>query len=251
MRTLLTVPQTWYVNNVAGSDANDGSTTALAFKTIQAAADTLADNFDFTRAAQPTIQLATTGVDYAENVYLPRYVGSLGWQAGYTYPVIQGDLTNNGLVVVRPATGSAFIGVNCSPWIISSLMVRSYNQWGINSDACSMILLQNVNFGVCGLGHMCASYGGFIETLNGPYSISGSAQTHINVSVGGIYVSQGNLVTFQAWPTFLWFAAGVHGGRAECGGLSFANSQYTSSHPGTVNNDGTALLYPTLNGNWP
>lgn len=258
-RYLISVPTTFYVDNVNGSDANDGSTPPLAWKTIQNAINTLVDKYDF--AAQPTIKLITTGVDYAENVVLRRYVGSLGWigwtpvtgyPAIYTYPTIQGDPANNAAVVVHAPIYSAFTGVNCLPWIIDSLLVRA-PQWGVNSDATSHILLRNMNFGACTIGHMTAGYGGFLETLNGPYTISGNAGWHVFVGDCGIYVSQGNAITFLNNPQFNYFAAGLQGGFVNCAGMSLApgSAGCTSAHPGAVQNDGMSWTYPLWNGNWP
>lgn len=254
MRTLISAPTTWYVDNVAGSDANDGSTAALAFQHINFAIAYLRDGFDF--AAQPTIQLVTTGVDYAENVVLPRYCGSLGWNGwatSYSYPKIQGDVTNNAAVCVHPATGTCFTSVNGLPWIIDSICVKSSNQWGVNFDACGHVLVHNMNFGNCGLGHMGGGYGAFLETLNGPYTISGSAQNHLCVGPRGIYVSQGNPITFLGNPQFVYFARGYQGALVDCSGMSLApgSGGCTSYHPGVASNDGTALMYPTSNGGWP
>lgn len=258
MRTVISVPTTWYVDNVNGSDANDGSTALLAFKTINYAIGYLCDGYDF--AAQPTIKLVTTGVEYAEQVVLRRYVGSLGWNgwsAGgypgiYTYPTIQGDPTNNAAVVVHAPTYSAFTGVKCLPWIIDSVLVKA-PQWGVNSDAESHILLRNANFGACTLGHMASAYGGFIETLNGPYTVSGGGGYHVIGAKRGLYVSQGNAITFLGNPSFNYFAAGIAGSLVDAGGMSLAagSGGCTSAHPGVVSNDGTSLMYPTSNGGWP
>jgi hypothetical protein len=240
---------TWYVDNVNGVDGW-GCGQPSPCKTIQFTINYLVDNFDF--AGQPTIQLATTGVPYAEAVILPRWSGSLGWRSAgnYTYPVIQGDQMDNTAVKVLPPSGSAFTSVHGSPWIISSLTVAA-PQYGIVSDAGSHLLLQNINFYICGNGHMVAEYGGFIETIAGGYTISGSAPYHITAVMHGIFVSQGNAVTLVGNPNFVYFADGGSGGLVATGGISYASGILTSYHPGQVNNDGTALMYPNSNGNWP
>jgi hypothetical protein len=254
-RVYITSPVTFYVNNVTGNDANDGSTPALAWKTIQHAVDELQEECDF--AAQPTIQLATTGADYNENVTLGRYVGSLCYPAGgaYTYPRILGDPTNNNAVAIHPTAGAAFTSVNGSPWILDSLRVCSNNHYCVVCDAHAHLLLRNLNFGCCGLGHMIAEYGGFIETLAGPYTISGGAPYHITALMRGEYVSQGNAISFTApygaWPYFGYFAQGGSGGLVAAGGISLAGGGYTCGHTNQANNDGSALMYPMANGTWP
>jgi len=173
-RTYIASPTTFYVNNSTGSDANDGSSTATAYQTIQRAVDELQEDYDF--AAQPTIQLATTGVDYSECVTLGRYVGSLCYPSGgaYTYPRILGDPTNNNSVCVFPSQGAAFTSVGGMRWIIENVRVRSNNHYGIVADEGARLLLRNPNFGICGVGYTVSEYGAFIETLAGPFTISGA-----------------------------------------------------------------------------
>jgi hypothetical protein len=247
-------PTTFYVNNIAGNDANDGFSAATAYQTIQRAVDELQEDFDF--AAQPTIQIATTGVDYNETVVLGRYVGTLGYtQNGYTYPKIQGDPTNNAAVRIHNASGAPFTSVHGFPWIIGSLMVATDNSYGIISDAHAHLLLSNLNFGNCLLGHMCSEYGGWIETLAGPYTISGGSTYHICVVQRGEFVAQGNGIAFVqtagVWPSFTYFAQGSSWGFAACGQMSIASGICSSSHPNQVNNDGTAMMHPMGNGLWP
>lgn len=245
---------TFYVNNVAGDDVNGDGTALLPWRTIQHAVDKVQHCYDFT--CQPTIQLVTTSIDYAECVTLGRYVGSLCYPSGggYTYPVIKGDPANTYAVQVRPVTGTPFTSVNGMPWILDSLLVASHSGCGVVSDAGSHLLMRNVNFGICAASHMMAEYGGFIETLAGPYMISGSANYHMSALMGGKWVAQGNPVAFTApygtWPAFYYFAQGGSGGLINMGQMSFASGGYTSAHPGTESNDGTALMYAPPSG-WP
>lgn len=58
----------WHVNNVAGSDANDGATAATAFATIRKAVASC--------AASDTLVLANTGVPYHESIVLDRLGGT-------------------------------------------------------------------------------------------------------------------------------------------------------------------------------
>jgi hypothetical protein len=248
-RIYVSSPITFYVNNVTGNDGNDGLSSGSPWKTIQHAVNILQAGYDF--AAQPTIQLATTGVVYLESVTLGRYLGSLGYTpTGYTYPKIIGDSNNRANVTVQaPGTDSTFVSVNGDPWIIDSLTVVSFGAYGVESDAHAHLLLNNLNFGYCGLGHMTAIYGGFIETLAGAYVISGSAPYHIDCAMRGEYVSQGNPVSFLG-VTFFYFARGLSEALIAAGQMNCAGP-YASDHPGRVSNDGTATMLPTGSGGWP
>jgi hypothetical protein len=254
-RICVTSPITFYVNNSTGSDANDGSCAALAWKTIQHAVNLLQDGYDF--AAQPTIQLATTGVDYTECVTLGRYAGSLCYPAGggYTYPRILGDPANNNSVCVFPSQGAAFTSVGGMRWIIENVRVRSNNHYGIVADEGARLLLRNPNFGICGVGYTVSEYGAFIETLAGPFTISGATDRGFTALMGGRFVSQGNVVSFTApygsWPYFTYFARGGSGGLVNMGQLSLGSGGYTCGHTNQADNDGTALMYPMGNGTWP
>lgn len=201
-RKLISAPTTWYVDNVNGSDANDGSTPALAFKTINRAILTLAAQFDF--AATPTLQLVTTGQTYAEAVNLGRWVGSAS-----VFRIV-GDPTNNAAVLVAPQNNHAFVSshtVGC-PWQIESLMVEaSPNYYGIISDWGADVCVLDMNFGGCGVAHMFAEFGGRIEALwdartNGTYTISGGAGMHVQSGNKGIFTHQLSSIVFQNNPTF-------------------------------------------------
>jgi hypothetical protein len=66
----------------------------------------------------------------------------------------------------------------------------------------------------------------------------------------GMCVSQGNIVILVGTPSFVYFAFGATGALVNANGLSFIGND-NSYHPGQVSNDGTAMMYPTSNGNWP
>lgn len=257
-RTLLTSPTTFYVDNVNGNDANDGSTTALAFKKIQTAVDTLCGYYDWTVDAQPTIKLATTGVNYVENVHLRRYVGAGSWSgvfsqgaAGYNFPRIVGDPNDNTAVTVQTPAGAAlacFTGWQSGPWIVDSLKLTSSDHFAINADANAIICGHNLNFGACGAGHITAICRSYYIHLKGPFTLSGGAPVHVYAGLQSIIYTQANSVSLVGNPGFTKFAQGADQSVISYGGVTFASGTCTS---GGITNDGTASMYPTSNGNWP
>lgn len=246
-RELVTAARTWYVNNATGSDASDGSTPALAFATIQYAVNLLATTIDF--SANCTLQLANTGVVYAENVVLPRLVGN-------GYLTIQGDAADNSaVVVVGPGAGPAFQAVNSVGFMLDSLHIGSYGQYAVISDANSHLLAHNMNYGPATAASIFVEHMGFYEDLAGSYTVS-SANTpwHIGVAAGGHYVDQGNYCYFTGNPSFTAsFALVAIGGFLDCRLLLGWSGAYTSANLHNVNNDGTAAnvaLKPNV-GYWP
>lgn len=216
-RTLISIPTTWYVDNVNGSDANDGSTPALAFKTIQHGLDTLTAQHDF--AGTPTLQLlanqpAGTPTVYRERVNLNRWVGS-----AMVFRVI-GDVTNNAAVIVAPQNDHSIISshTNGCPWQLESFMIQSSpGYYGLISDWGADVCVLDMNFGGCGIAHMFAEFGGKIEVLwdartNGNYVISGGAGQHMQASCMGLITLGLNSIIFQNNPTINCFASGGFGG---------------------------------------
>ena len=262
-RTLITTPTTWYINNAAGNDNNDGSTPALAFATLAAAFDRVLKICDF--AAQPTFRLLTTGVAYP-GIVLPNYVGSLGHTGGYdvSFPRIMGDPANNAAVRLSPSPMGqpTIVGALSPPWVIESLKIESADQWAIEADNHAKIFTRHINFGACHGGHMIASYRGFIETLydrDGAYAggmdISGGTSNgyHMLASNGGMIVAQGNLVRATNHPRFAWFAGANNHGHVEASGYDFApGANILAEHTGTANvNDSTFGIANATQGGWP
>ena len=82
----------WYVDGTNGSDQNDGSSPAKAFKTIQAAVNYISENFNLGRYAA-TVSVA--GGTYSELISLPKYNASTG-----TFQIIGSSDTANPTVLV-------------------------------------------------------------------------------------------------------------------------------------------------------
>jgi hypothetical protein len=230
---------TVYVDNLKGSDRNDGSTPMLAFGTVQAAVNYAADY------AVRTVQLVTTGFSYGENVVLPtRIIGS-------GYVTIQGDPNNNTSVQMSGAQGPCFTAVNSNGFILSSLRVSTGGPYAVISDAQSHLLATNMNYGGAAVANIFAEHAGFYEDLAGSCVVSGGAQWHIAVAARGHYVSQGHFISFQGNPQFSSsFALGSTGGFLDGRLITFSGA-HGSGIPNGINNDGTALMYPNPNGGWP
>lgn len=252
-RTLITAPTTWYVDGVNGSDANDGSTPALAFKTIQYGLDKLTAENDF--AATPTLQLLPNqppGVPtvYRERVNLNRWVGS-----AMVFRVI-GDPTSNASVIVAPQNDNSIVSSHTagSTWQLESFMIQaSPGYYGLISDWGADVCLLSMNFGGCGIAHMLAEFDGRIEMLwdaatQGNYIISGSAQTHIQSSARGLFTYGKNTVTFQNNPSFSQFASVTLWGMSNCANL--LGSSGARNIPTKYYYDGTGQLVSPSAG-WP
>ena len=251
MRTVITTPTTFNVNNVTGVDAPG----AVAWRTIQYAVDTICRDYDF--QAQPTIRLAATGVPYAEAVILRRWVGSLDWCNGvYSYPCIQGDPANPTAVVVRPANGWAFTGVNCSPWIIDSLSISSPNGGGINSDAYSHILGRSLDFGQVGAGPLCcqilAQHGAFYEHIATPFTISGGGWTHAYAHLAGMIKLQSPCtVAINNAPRFSYFAICDGNSIIDYSGIGYSGGLWGNQYVPVVANTGGFMSPPPSAPPWP
>lgn len=239
-RTLVTTPTIWYVNNSVGSDTNP-CTLALPCASIQHTVDYVASTFDL--AAESVVQLVTTNINYGP-VYLPSIVGNASLR-------IRGDTTNSGAVNVYAASGNAVTCVNCHGFILDSFRVQAA-QYGIVSDAQGHLLVQNMNFGPAGVAHMFVEHKGFLETLAGPYTVSGGAQVHIQASAFGEYVSQGNVINFQNNPGFnIFVATSVLGFIHAAGFQGYTGSRYVAHCCDDGGGSGFAAVGPAGGVGWP
>lgn len=233
-------PLTFYVNNVAGSDSNAGTTPERAFATIQAAVNGAASC-----AATRTIQVATTGVIYGEAISLPERI------IGPGYITVQGDQSNNLAVLVGGNSSPAFTAVNSNGFILDSLGVTSTGDYAVISDAQSHLLAHNMNYGGATTANVFVEHGAFYEDLRGSCVVSVGAHWHIAVAARGHYVSQGHFISFVGNPKFASsFALGGTGGFLDGRLITFSGA-YVSGLPNAISNDGTALMLPNPNGGWP
>lgn len=75
-RTLLTVnPTNFYVNNLTGSDSNDGLTLGTAWATLQHFWDTLTSSYDLGGLIAAQANLAASGTPYTLNAFLSSAIG--------------------------------------------------------------------------------------------------------------------------------------------------------------------------------
>lgn len=260
-RHLIAAPTTWYVDNVGGSDSNDGTTTETAFQTLAAAFDRVLKSCDF--AQQPTFRLMDSATPYPQ-ITLPNYVGNLGYIGGYefTFPRIQGNPANNAAVRVSATGTPSIIGCLSMPWSIESLKIESTNSWGVESDNHGKVFLRFINFGNCTQGHMLAAYGGLIETRNDGaigMDISGGTTNgfHMFATRGGKIFTQGNLLRINNTPHVAYFAhADNHGEVYADGYVPVAYTPVVSANPGLASVDGLSIAIglngqPSGPGAWP
>lgn len=250
-RTLVTTPTVWYVDNVAGNDANL-CTVTLPCATLQHTLYYVANNFDF--AVEGVIQLVTTGVNYPGNVQLVSPVGSAPSPTGHTALIrIRGDVTNNAAVVVGTSTllEKAFTCVGTRGVILDSIRVIAMGGGGVGilADGGCHMLIQNMNFGQCGFAQIQVNHMSFLETLAGPYTISGSAQYHVAVGVASEFINQSNAVTFVGTPSILgaFQTTSLHGIAYMANITSFSGARSIASCCSGDNTGGA--IAPTIG--WP
>lgn len=191
---------TFYVNNVTGSNTNNGSSPGQAWRTIQHAVDVLCDQYIFSNAV--TIQVQDTGVAYNEAVLLRPYIGSPDFGA-HAEPIIIGETP---AVTILPASGSCFTANLCPlPWRIQGLTLSSANANCLLAQLGGYIYHQECIFGDALNGaHIRAGSRAFIRAVSagGSYEIAGDAENHILATAGGAVIGDLQTITLTGTPNF-------------------------------------------------
>lgn len=193
-REKLTAARTYYVRS-DGSDSNDGSanTSGAAFLTIQKAIDTAA------------------GLDLG--IYdVTIYVGTGTWTAANTLKTLVGagqvlirsinaDTTST---VISTTASDCFGGVFVGQYTFEYMRLQTTTSGrGLRAQgAGAVVRYNNLNFGACAQGHMAALVGGYIDATGSTYTISGSAQAHIEANdTANVRISSAS-VTLTGTPAF-------------------------------------------------
>lgn len=243
VRFLLTSNLTIYVDSVKGSDVgNNGFSPGSAFKTLQAAYNSLQQGFDF-GGNVVTIQHAANQT-FGDNLTITsawvgggRLIIDLG---GGTWNVtsadcldifdtaISGNLTLQNGTLETTTSGSCLV---------------------LEGSGVNLFLGAGITFGACALVHMIAQVGAHIEIPNN-YAISGGAVEHFNTQIGGIIAWNGATVTVSNNPAFTFFAFSQLGGQAFFfNGANFTGSatgqRYLIENGGSIfTNGGGANFFP-------
>jgi hypothetical protein len=231
-RTQLTSNLTLYVDNVLGSDSNNCAgpgTNACA--TPQHVMHVIAVEYDY-GGYNITIQLT------AEQTYT---ASGVPYVLGLLNGVGQGELIIDGATTATiSATGCGSIPqdaidtqANVTQFVnIQNVKLSSSCGFGVlNQDMAAIAVGSGVTFLNGGLGHIGAQDAGATIVLTGPYTISGSADTHLNAAINGEIWNNGAAVTLTGTPAFGVFAS------------IGANSTYWEGPKGTFTGSATGKRY--------
>lgn len=192
-RERLTANRTYYVSTT-GSNSNSGLTVDLPFLTVQKAVDVLA-----------TLDMGEFGVtiQLADGTYTTRVI-TRGY-VGRNPPVIQGNATTPANVLIN-TTNDAIThdAPTAQTWTLKNLKVQATWTGVVCDGTGNTVILQNVDFGACGVAHLRVERG-TVKTFSG-YKISGSSVNHYEVSKGGAVDINFATVTVLANVTFTVFA---------------------------------------------
>lgn len=213
-RPLLIGNTTYYVDVTSGDDANDGLSSAKAFKTIAKAISTLyqIDLNSYTA----TIQLADG--TYNENpVFDKPFTGS-----GRVFLV--GNATTPTNVVVGSATGNGVTVQNRAFVYLQNFQVRS------GSLGNSLLAIEGgfafysgLDFAAAINYHIYVRDGG-TAFANGDYTISGGANSHALSQIGGRFYLASRTVTLVGTPAFSAFISLSVQGLAFMNGNTYVGS---------------------------
>ena len=216
VRERLTGGRTYYVRT-DGSDGNNGLTNSAggAFLTIQKAIDVAA-------ALDLSIYNVTINIadgTYTSGISLKSYVGQ--------GPIaIVGNTGTPANVVISVTSGFCVIGADVrGTYSINGMKLVA------NTAGFSNILLQgsptrlnylNIDFGASGAAHISVSVNAFASS-SGNTTISGNANIHWSVTLGGTIGDAGKTITISGTPAFAQaFAWAQSHGRITCNGNTFS-----------------------------
>ncbi|MCA1455920.1 hypothetical protein I6F35_22395 [Bradyrhizobium sp. BRP22] len=176
---MLQAPREYWVNGVTGDDANDGSSSTKAFKTLQKAQNTLVrfnlNGFNVT-------------VNVAPATYAPLVCGSIGGSGSVIW---EGDPATPSNCTVASPQGPAIAVVGVGDYHFNGFKLQSASNGpgivgdGIETWGPSTVTLWSVDFGFCFDNHMYA-YNGSLLGVMGPIRISGNApRCHAEGASGG------------------------------------------------------------------
>jgi hypothetical protein len=178
-REVVTTDRTYYVNNSTGSDSNTGLTAPTAFATIAKAVDTICDTL-YVKSGNIAVQLATTGVNYDEYVFLrPNFCSVSAGPGPSIY--IRGDAASAANVVIKPT------GVIPTTYIMYGVVQAQGDgaQWGVHDVTVDPSSANAVANGTC-----C-----YFSTMGAKLYVYGGNLVHYNASVGMWALEHG----FIAW----------------------------------------------------
>jgi hypothetical protein len=185
------VPPQLYVDPVNGNDANNGTSTVTAFKTIQAAVNLIQTQYFITTS---NVIISVSG-NVTESVVVQT-------TAGPGQIIISGTNTTS-----TPWTWTAAAGLTYTLVVSTQARAIVQNFQFIGQGLVAQLLgvltvATNINFGNCAGGIHMAANGGFIVASASNYTISGGAAFHIFVSALSNLLCQANTINLVGSPVF-------------------------------------------------
>jgi hypothetical protein len=200
MRIFLTSNLTLYVNALTGSDSNPGTTSALPFKTLQAAANAMQHNYDW-NGFSPTIDVANG--TYSAGV---TFSGPL---LGTNLPIqLIGNINAPQSSIISTPTGNCVnvdgANVNVQGFTLIASGAPSNSQGsGLYCSSAGSLTFSSLIFGACTYAHIYSVTAATV-TAAGPlaYTISGSSPCHVLGDVSSLVTFSSAAVTLTGTPAF-------------------------------------------------
>jgi len=222
----VTSNQTLYVNASTGSDSNKG-TVGAPFLTLQAVRNYAQNNFNLNGTYSVTYVATgafTAGV--VANGLIPGQNGPanevFSFTSGSSVAVTDANCLaaiNGAQFTVQALSGSVLLTTSGSANGLGFAIGAFYGGSQVRVGA-------GLNFGTAYASHVSAN-GGIIN-LNEAYTISGSAQSHLNILGAGGYISSNQsapqTITLVGTPNFSIAYAYTRAGKIDHGGLTFIGS---------------------------
>jgi hypothetical protein len=246
--TYLATTVTFFVDNVNGSDSNDGLASGAggAFLTLTHARDVISNQIDF-NGQQVVIQAA------ASQTWTETFDLRNGWVGGGQWIIDGGGSTfgsSTSHTFNLEMSGPGFFEVQNMTIINSASGASCFNAngpgvWNIGAG---------VTFGATQQAHILASGSGSVVSVNNNYTVSGGGACHFEATQGGFLVFQSGLtVTVSANITFsIAFAFVTQGANAQSlsntftlGGHTVTGNRYNVQQNGVMFvNGGGANYFP-------
>jgi hypothetical protein len=199
-REVLAANRTYYVRT-DGSDSNAGlaNTSGGAWLTLNKAWDFICANIDLA-GYTVTVQLADG--TYTNGLSLNKPTSGGGTV------IFQGNSGTISAVLVNVSGGDCVLGTAASGSIVIVKYMKLTGANGIKSDdpLCD-IRFDQIDFGACTNAQIWANGGRILGVVNGSYSITGSAASHIQVTSAGSYSARGMTITVTGTPNFSYYFA--------------------------------------------
>lgn len=202
-RERLAADRVYYVDAAAGSDSNNGLSSAAAFSAIQKAINSVV-GLDMS-ISNVTIQLA-------DGTYQGAVLVNGPW-LGSGSVTLQGNTAAPANVVISTGAANAITVQNGGYLAVKHLKLTNIGNFLLHAQNGGFISFENLVFGACGSQQIRCSDNGTIRAC-GNYTISGGSAYHISAVGASVARIQGRTITLTGTPHF---------------SVAFANAQLCSA----------------------